>query len=51
MLQFDGAMEHFTSWKTGLERGLNQEVILITYYPVQTTGAFFWVRRLDISTR
>lgn len=37
MLQFDGAMDHFTSWKTGLERGLNQEVILITYYPVSCT--------------
>lgn len=36
----DAAIEHFSQWKARLEAATNQDLILITYYPVQVLGGF-----------
>ena len=36
----DDAIEFFTSWKSKLEAATNQDIILVTYYPLQVLGGF-----------
>jgi hypothetical protein len=38
--QIDDARRFFLGWKTRLERGMNQQVILIMFYPVHTVGDY-----------
>jgi hypothetical protein len=38
--QAEAAIEFFTSWKSRLEAATRQDVILVTYYPVQVLGGF-----------
>jgi len=37
----EGAILHFEKWKKKLEEHLEQEVILVIHWPVQTIGDFF----------
>ncbi len=37
----DKALEFFTQWKERFEEALEQEYVLVLYFPVQTIGDFF----------
>ena len=39
--QTDDATSFFESWQSTFKRRLEQQVILIIYYPVHTIGDFF----------
>lgn len=36
----DEAIQFFGEWKSKLEKATNQDIILVTYYPVQVLGGF-----------
>jgi hypothetical protein len=38
--QADTAIKFFTAWKSRLEAATHQDIILVTYYPVQVLGGF-----------
>jgi hypothetical protein len=38
--QADAALGYFSRWKERLEAATHQDVILVTYYPVQVLGGF-----------
>lgn len=38
--QADAAIDYFSTWKERLEAATHQDVILVTYYPVQVLGGF-----------
>ena len=39
--QSDEALTFFTTWKRRFEKELEQNVVLVVYFPVQTIGDFF----------